>query len=149
VSYVKPHGALYNTIVEDVAVAQAVVDAAVSTGGDLAVMGLPGSAVLRLAAAAGLPTIGEAFADRAYTSAGTLVPRGLPGAVLHDVDEVVARVVHLAVAREVVAIDGTAVPVAADTVCVHGDTPESVAMARAVRRALSGAGVVVERFRPR
>lgn len=148
VSYVKPHGALYNTIVEDHAHAQAVVDAVAHHGGGLAVMGLPGSAVLRLAGAAGLATVAEAFADRAYTAAGTLVPRSQPGAVLHDIDEVVARVVRLAIDGVVIAVDGTVVPVDAASVCVHGDTPESVAMARAIRDALSRAGVVVERFRP-
>jgi UPF0271 protein len=136
VTYVKPHGSLYNTIVDHAPHAQAVVDAVQRSGDDLAVMGLPGSEVLRRAASTGLTTIGEAFADRAYTAEGTLVPRGVAGAVLHDVDEVVARVLRLATAGEIVAIDGTVVPVEATSVCVHGDTPEAVALARAIRAAV-------------
>ena len=143
VSYVKPHGALYNTIVDHHDHARAVVDAVRAHGQDLAVMGLPGSEVLQMADAAGLCTIREAFADRAYTAAGTLVPRSQPGAVLHDVDTVVERVVRLALTGEITAVDGTVVAVDAQSVCVHGDTPDSVAMARAIRAALDVAGVGV------
>jgi 5-oxoprolinase (ATP-hydrolysing) subunit A len=143
VSYVKPHGALYNAIVDHETPARCVVDAALGHGTDLAVMGLPGSAVLRLADEAGLRTIGEAFADRAYTATGSLVPRGQAGAVVHDVDEVVARTVRLALAGEVVAIDGTVVPVDAASICVHGDTPGAVVLARSVRSSLLRAGVAV------
>lgn len=145
VSYVKPHGALYNRIVADPRHAQAVVDGVVRSGETLAVMGLPGATVLRLAAAADLPVIAEAFADRGYTPDGTLVPRSEPGAVLQDVDDVVTRVVRLAVRREIVAVDGTVVHVDASSVCVHGDTPDAVAMAQAIRAALEQAGVSVAR----
>lgn len=143
VSYVKPHGALYNAVVDHEAHARAVIGAVRARGSSLAVMGLPGSAVLRLAIEAGVPAVGEAFADRAYTPAGTLVPRSHPGAVLHDVEEVVARVVRLALEGTVLAVDGTVVPVAAASVCVHGDTPDAVALARSVRAALLEVGVDV------
>jgi UPF0271 protein len=143
VTYVKPHGALYHAIIDHEAHARAVVRAAVAQGTDLAVMGQPGSAVLHLAAEAGVTTIGEAFADRAYTPRGALVPRSRPGALLHDVNEVVARVVRLAVDGTVVAIDGTVVPVHAASVCVHGDTPDAVDMARSIRAALLDVGVFV------
>ncbi|WP_433799372.1 5-oxoprolinase subunit PxpA [Actinomycetospora sp. CA-084318] len=139
VAYVKPHGALYNTVVHHEVQARAVVDAA-RAAGDLPVMGLPGGTLLAVAADAGLETIAEAFADRGYTPEGTLVPRSEPGALLPDTDAVVERAVRLARDGVVVAVDGTEVPVRADSLCLHGDTPEAVANARAVREALSRPG---------
>ncbi len=109
-------------------------------------LGLPGSVLLELTAAAGLRAVPEAFADRGYTAQGTLVDRREPGALLHDVPEVAARVVRMVTAGEVVAVDGSVVPVAAESVCVHGDTPGAVAMARAVRDALEAAGVTLRAF---
>ena len=148
VAYVKPHGALYHAIGTHEPQAAAVVDAVLRYDPTLPVLGLPGSAWLRRAAAAGLRTVAEAFADRAYTPAGTLVPRREPGAVLHDVQEVADRCVRMAVSGEVVAVDGVSVvEVAAASLCVHGDSPGALAMARAVRAALADAGVVVEPFR--
>lgn len=146
VRYVKPHGALYTAVGHHEAQAGAVVDALVAVDRTLPLLGLPGSLVLDLAAAAGLTTVSEAFADRAYTRAGTLVPRTQPGAVLDDVDEVAARAVALATGRPVAAADGGALVVSAGTVCVHGDSPGAVAMARGVRAALETAGVAVEPF---
>lgn len=145
VTYVKPHGALYNTVVHHEAQARAVVEAVAAHGG-LALLGLTGSAVLRLAEEVGIRVLAEAFADRGYTAEGTLVPRSQPGALLHDPDEIAARVVRLAVEGVVEAVDGTLVPVFADSVCVHGDSPGAVATARAVRDALSANGVEVEAF---
>lgn len=142
VQYVKPHGALYNTIVHHEAQATAVVRACRDSG--LALMGLPDALALRLAEDAGVPVLREAFADRAYTAEGTLVSRRLPGAVLHDADEVAARMVRLAREGVITSIDGVDVPVRADSVCVHGDSPGAVAMARAVREALGAAGVRVQ-----
>lgn len=146
VRYVKPHGALYNTIVADEAQAAAVVAAVRSYQPGMPVVGLPGSAFLRLAAEAGLRCVREAFADRAYTAAGTLVSRRLPGAVLSDPVAVAERMVALVTTGSVQAITGEAVPVAVDSVCVHGDSPGAVEMARAVRAALTGAGVVLRPF---
>lgn len=151
VSYVKPHGALYNAIVHHEAQARAVVDAVLAhrdpvTGEHLPLMGLPGSAVLRIAQAEGLRTVRESFADRAYTPEGTLVPRRQAGAVLHDADEIAARVVELARTGTIRAIDGTVVDVDADSVCVHGDSPGAVDIARHVRTALTDAGVTVRPF---
>lgn len=151
VAYVKPHGALYNTIVHHEAQARAVVEAlqAVNPTLDepLALLGLPGSVVLDLAAEAGIATHREAFADRGYTPAGTLVPRREAGAVLHDPDEVAQRMVRMVTEGTVVANDGSVVAVEADSICVHGDSPGAVAMARAVRDALAAAGVTLEGFR--
>ncbi len=135
VEYVKPHGALYNTVVHHEEQAAAVVDAA-RAAGDLPVMALPGGRLLALAGEAGLATIAEAFADRGYTPEGTLVPRGRPDALLPDTDAVVERAVRLARDGVIVAVDGTELAVRADSLCLHGDTPEAVANARAVREAL-------------
>ncbi|MBY6362939.1 LamB/YcsF family protein [Rhodococcoides corynebacterioides] len=140
-SYVKPHGALYNTIVHHDAQAQAVVDAVTEYDASLPVLGLPGSEFLRRAEAAGLRAVPEAFADRAYTPEGTLVSRREPGAVLHDVDDVARRVLRLVTEGTVTAIDGSEVTVHADSVCLHGDTPASVDMAHAVRELLQRHGI--------
>lgn len=143
VAYVKPHGALYNAIVHDTDQAAAVVEAIRGFASDqpLAVMGLPGSQVLLLAEQCGLPTLAEAFADRAYTAEGTLVSRRQPGAVLSDPEQVARRVVDIATTGTVQAIDGSTVKLQSDSLCVHGDTPGALAMATAVREALTGAGV--------
>jgi UPF0271 protein len=125
VSYVKPHGALYNRVVHDSHQARAVLEGS----GRLPVLGLPGSVLLDLAAAAGREVRREGFADRAYTEEGRLLPRTEPGAVLDDPDLIAIRAVALAV--EV------------DSVCVHGDTPGAVAHAHAVRVALEAAGYLV------
>ena len=146
VTYVKPHGALYNTVVHHEEQAAAVVQAVLEYGGGLAVLGLPGSVFLRRAAAAGLRTVPEAFADRAYTAAGTLVSRREPGAVLHEPDEVARRVIRMVTQGEVVAVDGSVVALHVASVCVHGDSPGAVAMAQAVRTALDKAGVALAPF---
>lgn len=146
VSYVKPHGALYNAVVHHEAQAEAVVEAVLRYDPSLPVLGLPGSVFLGLAREAGLTVVAEAFADRAYTPAGTLVSRREPNAVLHDVDEVADRCVRMSTRNEIVAADGSIVTVRADSVCVHGDSPGAVAMATAVRRRLEEAGVQVTSF---
>jgi UPF0271 protein len=147
VSYVKPHGALYNEATTDEALAAAVVRGVGEVDGDLAVMGMPGSALLRAAARAGHPTIREAFADRAYNPDGTLVARHVPGSLLNDPADVAARALRMVTEREVEAIDGTVVEVQPDRLCVHGDSPGAAAMAAAVRRTLEAAGVLVHAAR--
>ncbi|MFE9370939.1 LamB/YcsF family protein [Streptomyces sp. NPDC006711] len=146
VSYVKPHGALYNRVVRDEEQAAAVVDGVLLAGGGLPLLGLPGSRLLAAAARAGLPVVTEAFADRAYTAHGTLVPRGQDGAVISDPDAVVARAVAMAVRGTVAAHSGEQVTVGAGSLCVHGDTPGAVELARRVRAALESAGVRVAAF---
>ena len=145
VAYVKPHGALYNTAVHHERQAQAVVDAVLAWGG-LPLLGLPGSELLARGDRAGLPTVREAFADRGYTARGTLVPRSEAGALLEDPDEVGRRVVRMVTAGEVVAVDGSILSLEADSICVHGDSPGAVEMARAVRSGLEGAGVRLAAF---
>jgi UPF0271 protein len=145
VEYVKPHGALYNAAVHHEAQARAVVDG-VRAFGALPVLGLPGSALLAAASAAGLPAVPEAFADRGYTPEGTLVPRSSEGALLTDTDAVVERALRLASDGELVAVDGTVISSPARSLCLHGDTPGAVRHARAVRSALTGAGVRITPF---
>ena len=146
VSYVKPHGALYNAAVTHVGHARAVVDAVVAYDRRLPVLGLPGSELLRSAEAAGMRPVAEGFADRGYTAGGALVPRREPGALVEDPAVVAERAVRMATDGVVVAVDGTRLLMPVESVCVHGDTPGAVAMARAVRAALESAGVVLAPF---
>lgn len=143
VGYVKPHGALYNRIVQDEERALAVVAGVAGVDRGLALVGLPGSAVLRHARAAGLRTVTEAFVDRGYRADGTLVPRGRPGALVTDPEEAAARAVRIARDGVVASVDGGDVPIDAESLCVHSDTPGAVPLARAVRAALLAAGVAL------
>ncbi|TCC53555.1 LamB/YcsF family protein [Kribbella capetownensis] len=146
VRYVKPHGALYNTIGHHLEQAAAVVDAVADYDRSLPVLGLPGSAWLRLAADAGLPVVHEAFADRAYTPSGTLVSRREAGSVLHDADEIAARCTAMATGQPIHDIEGGTLKVEPASICVHGDTPGAVDIARRVRSAMEGAGVTLSPF---
>jgi UPF0271 protein len=146
VGYVKPHGALYNATVGHEAQARAVVEAVAAYDPDLPVLGLPGSALLRAAERAGLRAVREGFADRGYTPAGTLVPRREPGALVDDPVSVAERAVRMAAEGRVVAVDGSTVEVAVESVCVHGDSPGAVGLARAVRTALAATGLTVTSF---
>ncbi|WP_433212713.1 LamB/YcsF family protein [Dactylosporangium sp. CS-047395] len=145
VVYVKPHGALYNTAAVDPGHASAVVMAAAASG-ELPVLCQPGSVLAGLAAERGLRVVAEGFADRGYLPDGRLVPRSEPGALVTDVAAVTARAVRMAVDGVVEAIDGTVIPMPIESLCVHGDTPGAVDMARAVRAALTDAGVPVRAF---
>ena len=146
VSYVKPHGALYNRVVHDEEQAGAVVDGVRLADAALPVLGLPGSRLLELAGGSGLPTVTEAFADRAYTAAGALVPRGEEGAVVTDPEAVVERSLGLARDGAVTSHSGSRVAVRARSLCLHGDTPGAVELARRVRARLTGVGIRVEAF---
>jgi UPF0271 protein len=146
VRYVKPHGALYNAIVHHEEQAAAVVAAVVGYDRTLPVLGLPGSAWLRLAGEAGLTVVHEAFADRAYTPEGTLVSRRLPGAVLHDPAEIAERCVAMAAGEPIRDVEGGALTLQPQSICVHGDTPGAVEIARQVRAALTTAGVELAPF---
>jgi UPF0271 protein len=146
VRYVKPHGALYNAIVTHEEQATAVVQAVLDHDPALPVMGLPGSAWLRQAEQAGLRVVREAFADRAYTPEGALVSRRLPGAVLHDADEIARRCVAMATGQPVADVDGGELHLSPESICVHGDTPGAVEIARRVRVELEQAGVALTPF---
>lgn len=142
--YVKPHGALYHAVTLDAgqadAVAAAVAEMSARIGRALPVLGLDGE-IARAARAAGLPFRQEAFLDRGYLASGALVPRGERGDLLHDPEAVARRAVRLAREGVVEAVDGAAVVVDAVSLCLHGDTAEAVAMARAVRAALEADGI--------
>jgi 5-oxoprolinase (ATP-hydrolysing) subunit A len=146
VRYVKPHGALYNAIVHHEEQAAAVVAAVQAYDAALPVLGLPGSAWLRLADAAGLTTVEEAFADRAYTPQATLVSRRQAGAVLEDVDAIARRCVAIASGQPITDVEGGQLHVSAGSICVHGDTAGAVEIARRVRTALTDAGVTLSPF---
>ncbi|RCW70203.1 LamB/YcsF family protein [Pseudorhodoferax soli] len=146
VRYVKPHGALYNTIAHDRRQAGDVIAAIRAIDPTLVLVALAGAPLVAWAREAGLTVVAEAFADRAYTPEGTLVSRREPGSVLHDPDAVAARMLRLAQEGVVEAIDGSTVRVQADSICVHGDSPGAVAMARQVRAVLEHAGVAVQAF---
>jgi len=146
VRYVKPHGALYNTIAHDKRQAHDVIAAIHAIDPSLCLVALAGSPLIEWARAAGLRTIAEAFADRAYMPDGALVSRREKGAVLHDPHEVAERMLKLATQGVVTAIDGSTVRIEADSVCVHGDSPGAVEMACEVRALLERSGVVIRSF---
>ena len=146
VRYVKPHGALYNTIADDAVQADAVIAAIRAVDPGLILMALAGAPILDRARAAGLSVVAEAFADRAYTPKGALVSRREPGAVLHDPDQVAARMVRLATEGVIEAADGSALRLEAQSICVHGDSPAAVAMAARIRERLAAEGIPVHSF---
>ena len=144
--YVKPHGALYNSIVTDVEQARAVAEAVHAVDPSLPVLGLAGSGFFDEADRLGLRTVAEAFADRAYQPDGTLVPRTRPGAVLSDPARIAERVLRMVRTGEVTAVDGTVIQIEVKSVCVHGDSPRSVEIANAVRDQLLAGGVELSAF---
>lgn len=142
-SHVKPHGALYNQAAVDPVLARAVASAVGTADPGLRLVGLAGSALPAAGADAGLAVAGEAFADRRYRAGGTLAPRSLPGAVIEDPETAAAQALAIARGAEIETIDGHGIALRAETLCVHGDTPGALAVARAVRRALVGAGIEI------
>lgn len=146
VRYVKPHGALYNTIAHDERQAGDVITAMLALDPGLALLALAGSPLIGWARARGLRVVAEAFADRAYHDDGTLVSRRQPGAVLHDADAIATRMLRLVQTGEVESITGRGVRVQADSICVHGDSPGAVDAARAIRARLAQAGVALRPF---
>ncbi len=141
--HVKPHGALYNLAARDSCTADAVARAIAAVDRSLILFAPGGSELARAGEANGLRVAAEVFADRNYLPAGSLVPRSRADALLHDAKEAAARVVRMLREGVVRAVDGTEVPVKADTICVHGDTREAVAFARALRADLDYAGIEV------
>ncbi|MEN4477170.1 5-oxoprolinase subunit PxpA [Mycolicibacterium cosmeticum] len=146
VSYVKPHGALYNSIVTHREQAAAVAAAVHAVDPGLPVLGLAGSAFFAAAAELGLRTVPEAFADRAYRADGQLVSRRLPNAVLHDPARIAERVASMVQRGQVTAVDGSTIPITVESVCVHGDSPDAVRIAQAVRDRLSEDGTALAAF---
>lgn len=141
--HVKPHGALYNMAATDPGLAEAIARAVRAFDPSLVLFGLPGSALLAAGRSAGLRVAAEGFADRAYRRDGTLAPRSMADSVISDPAEVVSRAVRMVVDGVVTAIDGTVVPIVADTLCVHGDTPGAGRLAASLRTGLEAAGINV------
>jgi UPF0271 protein len=146
--HVKPHGALYNQAARDRTLAEAIIRAVTRFSRELIVVGLANSEVVNVALEAGQPVAREAFADRAYEPDGSLRSRRLPGAVLHDPAQAAAQAVRIARDGLVVAWDGQEVPVQAETLCVHGDTPTALVIVQAIRQALREAEVDVVPLAP-
>lgn len=145
VRYVKPHGALYHRMGEDETSARAICEALLSYG-NLALLAPSGSVAIAVAEHFGVEVFTEAFADRAYLPDGRLAPRSHAGAVLSDPVEVAARAVSLAVDHRITAVDGSSIALTAGSLCIHGDTPGSAALAREVRHALTETGVTLQSF---
>lgn len=144
--HVKVHGALYNNAEKDLTVATAIAKAIKAVDPSLYMLCLANSQMGVAAKQEGLPFVEEAFADRAYTDEGSLVSRKIAGSVIHDIDAVVARVVRMVTDKTVVSISGNVVPIQAQTICVHGDTPGAVDMVKAIRAALEKEKVILRAF---
>jgi 5-oxoprolinase (ATP-hydrolysing) subunit A len=141
--HVKPHGALYNIAARDPVVAAAIAHAVLAADSSLIVFAPSASALERAARQARLQTAAEVFADRNYNADGSLVARTQPDALVHDPIEAAERVVQMLREKRVRAIDGSDVPISADTICVHGDTPGAVEFVRVLRRRLESEGITI------
>ncbi|MDV2441753.1 5-oxoprolinase subunit PxpA [Acinetobacter gerneri] len=148
VKYVKPHGALYNTIAKDAVQAEAVIAAIQMYNPELVLVALAGSNLVEQARQAGLKVVSEAFADRAYNSDGSLVSRRLEGAVLHDSQFVAKRVVSMLQNGGVESIDGVFTPIQADSICLHGDTAGALEMAAEIKAELIKNNIQIRAFCP-
>ncbi|APO71539.1 LamB/YcsF family protein (plasmid) [Rhizobium gallicum] len=146
VGYVKPHGALYNRIARDPKQAQAVIDGIKAVDPSLVLMGLANTPILKLARDCGLKAVAEAFADRAYTPDGDLVSRREPGSVLHDPKLIARRMLQLAHEGTLEAVDGSTIKIDAQSICVHGDSPSAVSIAKEIRRVFEVDGIAVRSF---
>ena len=141
--HVKPHGAMYNQAVDDPELARAICEAILEVDPDMALLALSGSKWVEIAGEMGLRVGREIFADRALNADGTLVSRSKPGSVVHDVNEVVERSLKMVTEGKAVAITGEVIDVQADSLCLHGDTPGAVEMAKALKEALEAEGVEI------
>jgi len=144
--HVKPHGALYLRMLRDKALARAVAQAVKDYDPEVPLVLLGGTLMEEAAQEVGVRYVREAFPDRAYLSDGRLAPRSMEGALIRDPAKAAERAVQMVTEGEIEALDGGRVKVEAETLCVHGDNPEAVAIARAVREALEGSGVQIKAF---
>ncbi|HEX3090754.1 MAG TPA: 5-oxoprolinase subunit PxpA [Ilumatobacteraceae bacterium] len=148
VRYVKPHGALGNLAASDADVAAGVVDAVRTAFPALAILAISGTQLELVARAAGVEVYSEIFADRAYQPNGLLVPRSQPGAVIHDADRAAQRLIDFVEHGRMAVVGGDPIELAAHSICVHGDTPGAVEMARRIRSQLVHAGLEPRPFLP-
>ncbi|NPV69028.1 MAG: LamB/YcsF family protein [Firmicutes bacterium] len=142
-THVKPHGALYNQAAGDRRLAEALVEGIREVDPSLILVALSGSELYKAGKTAGLRTASEVFGDRTYSRDGGLVPRSQPGALIHDHEKAVEQVLRMVQEGVVIAVDGTRVPIVADTICLHGDGPDALGFAQAIRTALERSGVRV------
>ncbi|MEO6971160.1 MAG: 5-oxoprolinase subunit PxpA [Chthoniobacterales bacterium] len=142
-NHIKPHGALYNMAARDPALAEAVTHALLAVDRTLILFAPDGSALAQAGEAIGLRVAREVFADRNYQPDGALVPRTQPNALLHDAEDAAERVLRMLRENVVRTIDGSDLAIQADTICVHGDTPDAVHFARKLRTHLTAAGIAV------
>ena len=142
--HVKPHGAMYNKAVRDEAEATAIIEAIRDFDPDLIQVVLAGSKWEQTARSLGVRIARESYADRALTPQGTLVPRSEPGSVIHDPEQVVKQVRKIATEGRAIAVDGSEIEFQSDTICLHGDNPEAIVIASAVRKELESAGIAVK-----
>jgi UPF0271 protein len=147
VTHVKAHGALSNVACEDDMTAQAIANAIKAVDPNLVFVVLANSKLVRAGEKANLPMAHEVFADRAYEDNGNLVSRKKPGALLHDAKEIADRVVRMVQDGAVVSVTGKVIKMRIDTVCIHGDNPTAVDIARGLRKALKDAGIDVAPFK--
>ena len=148
VAYVKPHGALANLAADDRAVADAIAAAVKAISPDLALLAISGTELEHAARAAGINVFSEIFADRGYLPNGRLVPRSQPGAMIHDPEAAVTRLLWFFASGLMPVVGGDPIPLAAQSICVHGDSPGAVEMARQIRSGLGAAGVTIAAFLP-
>lgn len=146
VAHVKPHGAMYNMAAKDYALSKAICEAILEIDPSIRLLGLAGSEMIRAAKDTGLPYAQEVFADRAYEDDGTLVARSKPGAMITDEELAIDRVVDMVLHGRVISINGREVPLAADSICVHGDGEKAVEFVRKIRRALEEEGIEIRAF---
>jgi 5-oxoprolinase (ATP-hydrolysing) subunit A len=146
VRYVKPHGALNNRACDDAGISDAIVAAVAAIDRNLAVLAVSGTELETAARRHGLPVYSEIFADRGYTPAGRLVPRGTPGDLIHDEATAVSRLLGFLDSGRMPTIGGAPIPLAVHSICIHGDNPGAVRLARALRSALEANGIAIRSF---
>jgi UPF0271 protein len=143
-NHVKPHGALYNMAAKDKKIAEAIVDAVFDFDKDLVVFGLSGGVLINVAISKGLQYCNEVFADRTYQRDGSLTPRNLPNALIADKQQAVVQVIGMLENKSVKAVDGTIVPIKADTVCIHGDGPHALEFVKAISSELKERNIMIQ-----
>lgn len=146
ISYVKPHGALSNLAMADLAIAKAIARAVKSVEPCLQFLAIAGTKLEEAGLIEGLVTVREIYADRSYTDEGQLMSRALPGAVLHNSIEISDRMLEMVEQGQIITVSGKRLPVGIDSICVHGDTPEAVTIAKTLRQKLAAAGIVFKPF---
>ena len=145
--HVKPHGAMYNQAVDDADLGKSICEAVLEVDSNIILLALAGSTWIDVAKGMGMRVAREVFADRAVNSDGTLVPRSKEGSVIHDTNEVVERSLRMVTEGKILSVEGDIVEVEADSICLHGDTPGAVDMAKTLKREFLAAGVVVKQLR--